>query len=112
MQMNERNDIQGDGLKEIANLAYTIARTEGITTILSAMKNHSSNATVQENGCAALWTLADNNNENKEKIASFEGNAVIYNAIQNHSSNAGVTKKGYKALRKFEQSQKQLRFRS
>ena len=61
MRINERNaNIQKEGLFELQNLAInennrvTIAEAGGITTILSAMKTHSSNATVQEKGCGAL----------------------------------------------------------
>ena len=52
--------MQENGCGAISNLALndtkkaSIVEAGGITTILSAMKTHSSNATVQEKGCGAL----------------------------------------------------------
>ena len=46
----------------------TIADAGGITMILSAMMTHSSNASVQEYGCAALDDLADSNENNKWQL--------------------------------------------
>ena len=58
--MNEQNaDTQEQGLLKLQNLAnddnneVTIAEEEAITTFLSAMKFHFSNAKVQEYGCGA-----------------------------------------------------------
>ena len=75
----------------------TIAEAGGITTILSAMKIHSSNATVQEYGCGALRNLAVND-KNKVKISNADGKALIESAMRNYSSNAGVQEKGKAAL--------------
>jgi hypothetical protein len=74
-----------------------IAAAGGITTILSAMQTHSSNATVQEHGCAALQTLAVNEN-NRVKISNAGGKALIESAMRNYTSNAGVQEKGKAAL--------------
>ena len=79
MQTNERNaDIQEEGFMQLQNLVekndnnqVAIAEAEGITKILSAMKNHPSNATVQEYGCTALWRLSSND-INQIKIAEAD----------------------------------------
>jgi len=78
------------------NLAYnnennkvTSAEAGGISTILSAMKTHSSNATVQDKGCGALVNLA-NNDKNKVTIADAGGITTILSAMKTHSSNATV----------------------
>ena len=76
----------------------TIADAGGITTILSAMKTHSSNANVQEHGCGALQNLASNEN-NRVTISDAGGKAVIESALRNYSSNAGFHEKGKAALR-------------
>ena len=76
----------------------TIAEAGGITTILSAMKKHSSNANVQENSCGALVNLALNEN-NRVTISNAGGKAAIESAMRNYSSNAGVQEKGKAALR-------------
>ena len=79
------------------NNRVTIAEAGGITTILSAMKNHSSNANVQENSCGTLVNLALNEN-NRVTISNAGGKAVIESAMRNYSSNAGVQEKGKAAL--------------
>ena len=73
--------MQENGCGAISNLALndnnkvTIADAGGITTILSAMKTHSSNATVQENGCGALQNLAVNEN-NRVTKTGLQGSSV------------------------------------
>jgi len=76
-----------------------IAEAGGIPTILSAMRTHSSNATVQEYGCGALWKLALNNDNNNVTISNAGGKALIESAMKNYSSNDGVQEKGNGALR-------------
>ena len=76
-----------------------IAAAGGITTILSAMKTHSSNATVQEKGCGALWNLALNNDNNRVMIADAGGIDAIQSAMENHSLNAMVQQYGCGALK-------------
>ena len=72
--------------------------------ILSAMKTHSSNATVQEHGCAALDNLAVNNDNNKVTIAEEEAIPMILSAMKTHSSyqmneqNADIYKESRSAL--------------
>ena len=61
------------------------------------MNNHSCNANVQEYGCAALWNLASNNN-NQVAIAETGGVNRILSAVKNHSSNANVQQYGILAL--------------
>ena len=80
------------------NNRVTIAEAGGIITILSAMKTHSSNATVQEYGCGVLGNLAVNNDNNKMTIAKEGGIATILTAIDTHSYNAGVLENGLAAL--------------
>ena len=62
------------------------------------MKTHSSNATVQENGCSALWSLAANNDNNQVTIAEAGGITTILSAMKTHSSNATVQENGCGAL--------------
>ena len=76
----------------------TVAAAGSITTILTAMKTHFSNADVQHYACAALRNLAFNEN-NKVAIVNADGKVVIESAMQNHSSNAGVQENGNGALR-------------
>ena len=59
------------------NNKVTIAKAEGITKILSAMKTHSFNSKVQYLCCAALSNLADNNENNKVMIAAAGGDSTI-----------------------------------
>jgi hypothetical protein len=61
----------------------------GITTILSAMKSHSSNANVQHYGCGALWTLAFVD-KYKVEIAEGRGITTSLSAMKGHSSNSNV----------------------
>ena len=75
----------------------TIAEAEGITTILSAMSFHCSNANVQHYGCGALNNLAVNEN-NKVKIAEAGGITIILSAMKKISSNADVQHYGCAAL--------------
>jgi hypothetical protein len=77
----------------------TIAEEGGITTILSAMKTHSSNAYVQHYGCAALSNLVNNNENNRVMIADAGGIDAIQSAMENHSLNAMVQQYGCGALK-------------
>jgi hypothetical protein len=129
MQMNEQNaDIQ-EGLLNLQNVAnddnnevtiaeaggittilsamkfhssnankVVIADAEGITMILSAMKTHFSNANVQEYGCTALAFLAENHDENKVIMSDAGGITTILSAMKTHFSNANVQEYGCAAL--------------
>ena len=105
MQMNERNaDIQIKCCSELCNLAanndknkVTIAAAGGITTILSAMKTHFSNANVQHYGCEGLMNLAVND-KNKVTIVEAGGITTILSAMKTRSSNATVQDNGCVAL--------------
>ena len=61
------------------------------------MKTHSSNATVQQYGCAALSSLAMNDN-NQVAITAAGGISAILAAMETHSSNATVQQYGCAAL--------------
>ena len=69
-----------------------------IDLILSAMKDHSSNANIQHYGCGALQKLAGNDN-NKVVIADEGGIARIVSAMRTHPNNANVQEYGCAALR-------------
>jgi hypothetical protein len=98
-------DVQENGCGALWYLALndnnkvTIAEAGGITTILSAMDNHSSNPFVQYCGCTALMKLVTNNDNNKVMITNAGGEVAIQSAIRNHLSNVGVYEKGHEALR-------------
>ncbi|EGD79791.1 hypothetical protein PTSG_10776 [Salpingoeca rosetta] len=73
------------------------AASGAIDAIIKAMKMHSSNGDVQEKGCAALWNLAEND-DNVVSIASKGGIDVVIAAMKMHSSNSGVQVQGCGAL--------------
>ena len=66
-----------------------VADAGGITTILSALICHESNANLQYHGCVTLQSLAVNDN-NKMTIAEARGITWILSAMKNHSSNVDM----------------------
>ena len=78
------------------NNKVMIIEEGGIGTILSAMKTHSSNADVQENGCLALMILAYNVNS-KVAISKACGKAAIESAMLAYQSQA-AQENGNRAL--------------
>ncbi|EGD79779.1 hypothetical protein PTSG_10764 [Salpingoeca rosetta] len=68
-----------------------------IDAIIKAMKMHSSNGSVQKNGCGALQNLAVND-DNAVAIASKGGIDVVVAAMKMHNSNGSVQKNGCGAL--------------
>ena len=76
----------------------TIANAKCIPRIVSAMVNHSSNATVQHFGCGALCVLASKNYKNRVTIVQAGGITTILSAMKIHSSNATVQENGCGAL--------------
>ena len=70
-----------------------------IDLILSAMKDHSSNAEIQEESLMDLLNLAANRDNNRMTIA--EAGGIILSAMNNHSTNTDIQEYGCRALLKF-----------
>ena len=61
------------------------------------MRKHKEHAGLQENGCAALWSLAVNA-DNQVKVAQAGGIEMVISAMKKHEGHAGVQEKGCAAL--------------
>ena len=59
-----------------------------------------SNADVAKNGCAALWSLAHNNADNKNKILAANGVSMVERMKSTWASNEGVQTNANGALGK------------
>ena len=81
-----------------ANNQVKIAAAGGIESILNAMKQHAQHESVQENGRAALWNLADGNADNKAKIAAAGGIESMLNAMKQHAQHESVQEQSCAAL--------------
>ena len=67
--------------------------------VVDAMREGASNAGVAKQGCRALWSLANNNADNKKSIAEAGGIVMILRMLDVHGeSNAGVAQHGCNAL--------------
>ena len=65
--------------------------------VVDAMREGASNASVAEDGCSALWVLANSNNN--KRIGEAGGIAMILSMMEEHGeSNADVVKNGCGAL--------------
>ena len=71
--------------------------TGDIEAVVAAMRAHMGVASVQENGCGALWNIA-HLAENQPKVAVAGGIEAVVAAITAHSSIASVQSKGCGAL--------------
>jgi hypothetical protein len=76
----------------------SIAARHGIETIASTMAKHSNIPEVQQNGCAALRNLAQNNNANRVSIAANHGIEAIVSAMKAHNKISEVQEYGCGAL--------------
>jgi hypothetical protein len=75
-----------------------IAKAQGITAIISAMKKHTDVSEMQEWACGALYLLSIGEAEVKESILDAGGLSAIAAAIENHRADAGIREKGRNAL--------------
>ena len=77
-----------------------IAQEGGTVVILEAMRTHRAHSGIQKNGCAALSSLAMDD-DNLVTIAEEGGIAVIVEAMRQHKANSGVLEYGCQALCNF-----------
>jgi hypothetical protein len=83
---------------EMRAIAHTHAHTQGgIQAVVTAMGRHAENAKLQEEACKALWNLADNNPENKQRIKRAGAGEVVKRAIA-ASGASSITKKKVQLL--------------
>ena len=68
-----------------------------VPDIIKLMKTKRDKTIVQKNGCAALWDLAAND-DNQKPIAKMGGIKVILDAMKRHEANADVQNNGCVAL--------------
>ena len=78
--------------------AVQAGTAERIEDVLAEMRQHRSDAKVQERGCSALKTLAFNNADIQVKIADAGGIEDVLEAMRGHRSHAGVQTLGSDAL--------------
>ena len=77
-----------------------IGEAGGIAIILRMLEVHGeSNAGVAEEGCGALWNLAERY-DNKRKILAANGVSIVERMKSTWASNEGVQKNANGALRK------------
>ena len=79
----------------------TIVDAYGISTILSAMKEYSHDTMLQEQGCAALFVLMDEENGGTANVESFmkeDGLPLILNAMLQNPQNVETQRHGLSIL--------------
>jgi len=62
--------------------------------VVTAMGRHAENETVQEEACRALWNLADNNPENKQRIKLTGAGEAVKRAIAAPGASSVTKNKG------------------
>jgi hypothetical protein len=80
--------------KFLAQLKSVEAQADA-STIVQGMRAHSKNAAVQEEGCAALWSLASND---RVTTGAAGGIGAVLGAIKTHKDSASVQKAACWAL--------------
>jgi len=75
-----------------------ILALDGISIILNAVENHSSNQKVLEQACGALGQLAFRDSRMSEAIGAHNGISNILKAMQEHRDNGDVQKRCCSAL--------------
>ena len=102
-------------LAAVASAGHAICQAGGYRAVLAALKNHSSHAGVQKNGCVALaniWSCKfmsikngsyDSDSAGKDDLAKYfaEGVEAILRAMNLHRSNIQVQTIGCRALHYF-----------
>ena len=89
-----RDDLFAELRKAAASRSYG-APTAGsapaaITAVLTAMRTHTSNASVQHAGCQALWSMAYKNDNGRAAIAASGGVPALVFAMSTYGGSALV----------------------
>ena len=75
-----------------------IAMQGGITSVITALKQHVTDEVVQEQCCAALVNLAYESADNQADITNSDGIVVLVTALKQHPMHTGVQQVGDRAL--------------
>jgi len=73
----------------------------GIVAVVDGMVAHSTNASIQQNGCHILWRLGENETDELEvklRILEADGVDVLLNVMITHGDNGGVLAEAFRAL--------------
>ena len=73
----------------------------GIVAVVDGMVAHSTNASIQQNGCHILWRLGENETDELEvklRILEADGVDVLLNVMISHGDNGGVLAEVFQAL--------------
>uniref|UniRef100_A0A7S1D537 LRRK2 ARM repeat domain-containing protein n=1 Tax=Cyclophora tenuis TaxID=216820 RepID=A0A7S1D537_CYCTE len=68
----------------LVNPEYALEASNGISTIINAMKDNPEAVEFQTEACNALWALAAQSEDCKSKIVALDGVQILMNALENN----------------------------
>jgi hypothetical protein len=86
-----RNAVAGNG-------RYAAEASGGISTIVQAIKENPDEGTFQTEACSALWAMAAQSEDCKQKILALDGNSVLMTLVDNNNAEADAREAAHEAF--------------
>ncbi len=99
-----KTDVQEAACKALVTLCLKLDNLPkaggagAVEAVVAALRAHSANAAVQEQGCWALRNICCNNADNQAKAGGAGAVEAVVAALRTHSANAAVQEQGCRAL--------------